>query len=263
MGQVISATSYQAARCASVVMQSKGDLIFFLDADDVYAPNYLETSVSVYKHNKDCEFLFCRKIDVGRYLPPDLFEIKQPAETKVAITDLGFSLVRTLEEKVWIGAPTSCLSIHRRLAKRLFPFPLPVHEDWRIRADDCIVFGASLAGCRKFRLETSLVRYRIHGNNAWVNNKHLDKPNAVFLRQVSIARRPHRADEAEQGRLLLQWIGRVRQPDIRRPSPGQRVAARQVPSRWTDSWASSTQWNTQCSVSAKWDARAANPLSLR
>jgi glycosyltransferase involved in cell wall biosynthesis len=176
----------QLAAFETGVMQSKGDLIFFLDADDVYAPNYLEASVSVYKHNNDCEFLFCRKIDVGRYLPPNLFEVKQTADTKVAVTDLGCSLVRTLEEKVWIGAPTSCLSIHRRLAKRLFPFPLPIHEDWRIRADDCIVFGASLAGCRKFRLESSLVGYRIHGNNAWVNR--IDQPNAFFLRQVSIAR---------------------------------------------------------------------------
>jgi glycosyltransferase involved in cell wall biosynthesis len=178
----------QLAAFETGIIQSKGDLIFFLDADDVYAPNYLETSISVYKSKKHCEFLFCRKVDFGRHLPPNLFDIKRPVETRVAVavTDLGFSLVRTFEEKVWIGAPTSCLSIHRSLAERLFP--LPVHDDWRIRADDCIVFGASLAGCRKFRLECSLVGYRIHGNNAWANNKWIDEPNVFFLRQVSIAR---------------------------------------------------------------------------
>jgi glycosyltransferase involved in cell wall biosynthesis len=175
----------QLAAFETGIIQSKGDLIFFLDADDVYAPNYLETSISAYK-SKNCEFLFCRKVDFDRHLPPNLFDIDRPVETKVAVTDLGFSLVRTFEEKVWIGAPTSCLSIHRSLAKKLFP--LPVHEDWRIRADDCIVFGASLAGCRKFRLECSLVGYRLHGNNAWANNKRIDEPNVFFLRQVSIVR---------------------------------------------------------------------------
>ena len=176
----------QLAALETAIMHSKGDLLFFLDADDVYAPNYLETAVSVYKNNKDCQFLFCRKVDFGRYLPPNLFEINPSAGTNVDVTDLGFSLVRTFEDKVWIGAPTSCLSIHRRLARRLFP--LPVHEDWRTRADDCIVFGASLAGCRKFRLECSLVGYRIHGNNAWANNKRLADLNVLFVREVSIAR---------------------------------------------------------------------------
>jgi glycosyltransferase involved in cell wall biosynthesis len=176
----------QLAAFETGIIKSNGDLIFFLDADDVYAPNYLETSLSVYNHSKDCDFLSCCKVDFGPQLPPNLFEIKPRAEMEVVVTDLGFSLVRTFEDKVWIGAPTSCLSIRRSLANKLFP--LPVHEDWRLRADDCIVFGASLAGCRKFRLECALVGYRLHGNNAWANNKRLADLNVVFLREVSIVR---------------------------------------------------------------------------
>jgi glycosyltransferase involved in cell wall biosynthesis len=176
----------QLAAFETGIIQSKGDLIFFLDADDVYAPNYLDTCLSVFNNNKECQFLCCGKVDFGRHLPSDLFGTKRGLETKVNVTDLGFSLVRTFEDKVWIGAPTSCLSIHRTVAKKLFP--LPVHEDWWTRADDCIVYGASLAGCRKFRLECSLVGYRIHGNNAWVNNKRLADANVVFAREVSIIR---------------------------------------------------------------------------
>ena len=43
--------------------------------------------------------------------------------------------------------------------------PLPACEDWRTRADDCLVFGSSLAGARKFRLAEPLVKYRLHGAN--------------------------------------------------------------------------------------------------
>jgi hypothetical protein len=56
------------------------------------------------------------------------------------------------------GAVTSCLSIRRSLAQRLFL--LPVHDDWRIRADACMVHRSPDA--EKFRLDYPLVGYRIH-----------------------------------------------------------------------------------------------------
>jgi glycosyltransferase involved in cell wall biosynthesis len=177
----------QLAAFESGIMKSNGDFIFFLDADDLYAPNYLETCTTVYNRNRQCRFMFSRKVDFGRHTPLDLFkELGRLPQSEILITDLGFSVVRTLEEKVWIGAPTSCLSMHRSLAKKLFP--LPLHEEWRIRADDCIVFGASLAGYQKFRLEHALVGYRIHGSNAWANNKRIEEPNVFFMRELSIIR---------------------------------------------------------------------------
>ena len=58
--------------------------------------------------------------------------------------------------------------------------------DWRTRADDCLVFGASLAGARKFRIEKNLVGYRIHGNNVFASNSETAKPEVLFLRQDRI-----------------------------------------------------------------------------
>src|SRR4051794_24529487 len=43
----------QLAAFESGVLRARGELICFLDADDVYAPHYLETALSVYKQNKD------------------------------------------------------------------------------------------------------------------------------------------------------------------------------------------------------------------
>jgi hypothetical protein len=47
--------------------------------------------------------------------------------------------------------------------------PLSFDTDWRTRADDCLVFGASMVGGRKFFLGRPLVRYRIHGGSMHSN----------------------------------------------------------------------------------------------
>jgi hypothetical protein len=55
-----------------------------------------------------------------------------------------------------------------------------------VRADDCLVFGASLAGARKRFLAQPLVRYRVHGRNHFRGQKvdHF----AVYRRRLAINR---------------------------------------------------------------------------
>ncbi|MBU1995244.1 glycosyltransferase family 2 protein, partial [bacterium] len=36
-----------------------GEIVFFLDADDLYKKNYIETILKVYKENQDVDFVFC------------------------------------------------------------------------------------------------------------------------------------------------------------------------------------------------------------
>ena len=128
-----------------------GDIIFFLDADDLYEPTYLDKALQVYEWAPECDCLLAGERRFGcvtdkRPDGPDL--------------DLGCSVLAAWHLRSWLGAPTSCLSMRRRLLERVLP--VPFLEDWRVRADDCLVFGASLAGGRKFRLGERLVRYRIH-----------------------------------------------------------------------------------------------------
>ncbi len=115
--------------------RATGDILFFLDADDVYQPDYVESALEVYRRQRDCDFLFTGRHLFGKEERDDL---AYPEDR-----DLGYSVILTLFRREWIGAATSCLSMRRQVLEDVLP--LPFENDWRSRADDCLVFGASLA----------------------------------------------------------------------------------------------------------------------
>lgn len=136
---------------------SSADVLFFLDADDVWEPDYVAAALDVFTRRPEIDFVACQHARLG----PDGGVAPRAAGDR----DLGYSVLRTLALRRWVGAPTSCLSIRRSLLERFLP--LPLEPDWRTRADDCLVYGASIAGGRKYFLGRPLVRYRIHGANAY------------------------------------------------------------------------------------------------
>jgi glycosyltransferase involved in cell wall biosynthesis len=156
--------------------RATGDVVFFLDADDVYEPDYVEEMLQVYQQDPSCDFLYCGRVLFG-----------QRNETIMAFSEdrnLGYSLIETAYARTWIGAATSCVSMRRSLLQKILP--LPFIDDWRVRADDCLVFGASLAGGRKRFLAQPLVRYRVHGSN-----HHRDRTKShleIYRRRLAINR---------------------------------------------------------------------------
>lgn len=156
--------------------RATGDLVCFLDADDGYEARYLETVLAQFGQHPQTDFLYCGRRYFGdrqgEWLP------------YAADRDLGYSTIRTVHQHAWIGGPTSCLSIRRPLLARMLP--LPLEADWRTRADDCLVFGASLAGGRKRYLAQPLVRYRVHPTNHFCGKR----PDAVstYRRRLAVNR---------------------------------------------------------------------------
>ncbi len=134
---------------------SIGDIIFFLDSDDLYQKNYIETALNFYQNHQGCDFLFTSA---------ELFGNEERIATCYDRTrDLGYSKISTLYRRTWIGHRTSTLSMKRHVLDQIFP--IPYLEDWRIRADDCLAYGASIANAHKFYLNIPLVKYRVHGKN--------------------------------------------------------------------------------------------------
>ena len=84
--------------------------------------------------------------------------------------DLGCSVISTLYGKRRLGSATSMLSMRRNVLEKILP--IPYLEDWRTRADDCLAYGASIAGARKFYMAKSLVRYRVHDKNYYYGRKY-------------------------------------------------------------------------------------------
>jgi glycosyltransferase involved in cell wall biosynthesis len=141
--------------------RSAAEVLFFLDADDVFEPNYLEQALDVYQRDAGIDFVFCGHRLFGQREGVELCFNQD--------RDLGYSVVLTTYLRPWIGAPTSCLSMRRAMLEKFLP--LPFLQEWRTRADDCLVFGASLAGARKYFLAQPLVRYRVHDRNHFFGRK--------------------------------------------------------------------------------------------
>lgn len=161
-------------------LASTGDVIFFLDSDDLYQPTYLEEALTVYENNQDCDFIFCQPERIGKFAP-----YVKPSKINNLVYDYGYSAASVFYMRRWVGDATSTLSMKRSILSKILP--LPYIEEWRIRADDCLVYGASIAGSRKFFLNKPLVQYRFHGTNSILTNKY-DGSHYLYKRELSLDR---------------------------------------------------------------------------
>lgn len=131
----------------------------FLDADDRWGPSYLEQIARIYDQRPDIGFVFSDIILFGN----------EQAHLRFAprMVDLGYTAVSTYALTYWYGAPTSALSMRSAVATWALSLPDELARIWRLSADNCLVYGASIQGARKCYLPTGQVEYRIHGKNGW------------------------------------------------------------------------------------------------
>lgn len=137
--------------------ETTGDLIFFLDADDIYAESYVEEACHYYEKHPECDFLYVGFEEFGT--------VEREMLAFPHDVDHGYSVADVFFNGIWIGGPTSTNSMRRAVLDKILP--LNLEESWRICADNCFVHGASLVGARKHYYNNSLIKYRVHANNGY------------------------------------------------------------------------------------------------
>lgn len=156
---VRTANRGQLAALAEGVGRSGGNVVCFLDADDRWDPDYLAALSDHYARTDAADVVYSNL----RY-----FGDREGLWNNLdGDRDHGLSALLTWMRHVYLGAPTSAISMRRTLALRILELPAAFFPLWKTRADDCLTLGASLLGARKYFLARPYVGYRVHGGNRW------------------------------------------------------------------------------------------------
>lgn len=156
------------------IEQVDADVVCFMDSDDRWKPDYLARIGELYDARADVDFVFSDM---------QCFDQRQHTIAFHArAIDLGYTALSTYVLTAWYGVPTSAVSMRAAWARRVLDLPDAFRDDWRTSPDNCLVYGASVLGARKYFLPTGSVEYRIHGNNAWSSNRSVEQGYHNFIK---------------------------------------------------------------------------------
>ena len=134
------------------------DLVWFIDSDDYYPPDYVELFLIATKGSTS-DFFFCKTV---KFYTEDTIPKTALLESKPAI-DIELSIQMTRLAKCWIGGPTSAIVVSGSLYNNIFPYPY--ESQWKTCADEILVFASSLGGYSKTFLPSLGFGYRVHDSN--------------------------------------------------------------------------------------------------
>ena len=140
---------------------ASGDWYAFLDADDTWEPDHLAGLLdALQKDNQIGAYYTGHRETQG----PPIYRSKWPGG---AVGPVAALVALT---GVRIGTITSTLMLRRDFAMVVATMPSNFDDDWRTRADDCLIFGCCLAGAIVYHNPSQSVNYRIHGQNMFAGD---------------------------------------------------------------------------------------------
>jgi len=152
----------QASGFNAAYTRSKGELVCFLDSDDLFRLNKLECMVEAYQHAPNAGF------GVHRVQRVNKRRKSQGVWPLGSRLPQGWHAERMLKDGGALGymPPTSGLSLHRSVAERIFPLP----EHFRVCADQVIIRLAPLL-TEITRRQEVLAEYRLHDANSYERSR--------------------------------------------------------------------------------------------
>ena len=154
----------QASGLNTAFAHSSGEIIFFLDSDDIYDRSKLEVMVHAHRSHSSGGFGLHRVQWVNNA------RVRQgvwPPAAKMPAGWFGESLLDTGGVLPYMP-PTSALSLHRDVAEKIFP--LPETPELTGIADQVITRLSPLVTTVLRRSEV-LAEYRVHSNNAYIRTR--------------------------------------------------------------------------------------------
>ena len=194
---ILKSNGGQISALNAGVEASQGEIIFFLDADDMFLPQKVEKVVELFKQvdRESPDAMLSnyidtineagQAIDIGildtlttKFAWNHLPEIRgrrsrlvEKGLTRLSTPEQTFQFASKYRFIPFLAMPTSGIAITSSLAKKVFP--LPSNEiNYLIGADEFVVKGASLFG-NVYLTDSILTKYRIHGKNSdwhWSSN---------------------------------------------------------------------------------------------
>jgi glycosyltransferase involved in cell wall biosynthesis len=148
--------------------ESNGNILTFIDSDDVFENNKLEQIVNTYKNGYE-------------YIINDYEVIGDKRFYKNYFPYGGYNLFLIYYINYFVGSSTSNISLSKNLSNKIFP--IKYEEFFRIRADDYIVFSAGMLANIYF-INQKLSKYRIHGENLFICNKDKYTSDYKYNREI-------------------------------------------------------------------------------
>ena len=143
-----------------------GDIICFLDSDDMYQQGYLNAVIKQFTKHPDCECLVGRIEYFGHRTGFD--------DCVYADGFLGCNPFSVATRHVWQGGPTSACSIKRDTLAKILPYSED-EEHWKTRADDILIWGTDLVGANKYCFSSPTIKYRVHGSNSFFGQENISR----------------------------------------------------------------------------------------
>jgi hypothetical protein len=157
---VLKPNGGQASAMNAGVERCRGDVVMFLDADDVLEPDAAARVAAEFLRRPDLARVHfrLRVVDGAGILTG---EIKPPPRLPLAEGDLRAATLTCPFDAAWL--PTSGNAFAAWALRRIAPVP---EEEYRISADWYLVHASSLVG-PVGAIDAALGRYRVHGHNSF------------------------------------------------------------------------------------------------